>query len=183
MKRLRSIKRRYFKRCANTDDVVVKLWGFWQEQHEKSEPTEDLHLLDATPCPTRFQLQEAHFCGWGLPSRKPRKLKSLKECEICLAKNKQKIQKVAIAKAGLEVPRNIVGKGLIDKTKNLKAFAQSLADGKYRRYCLILTKSLKLFDLPCVVNSDGFKQPYDCRHKDCQAQIEMYVRAYYLDTL
>jgi ribosome-binding protein aMBF1 (putative translation factor) len=85
-------------------------------------------------CPARFRLNEAFFCGWGLPRRKPRKNKSLKECEICLAKNKQKPQKVANQKAGLDVPKNVVGKGLAKKTETIRAYAQSLAEGKYKRY-------------------------------------------------
>jgi hypothetical protein len=179
LKRLQAIKRRHMKNCSNVYEVVIRLWQFYQEQHER-RPTQDLHLTESTMCPARFQLNEAFFCGWGLPRRKSRKIKSLKECEICLAKNKQKIQKVAIQKAGLKVPENMVGKGLTKKTENIKAYAQSLAEGKYKRYCPIVGKSLKLFELPCVVNSNSFKEPFNCKHGDCEAQIKLYVKAYYL---
>jgi len=183
LKMLTNIKRRYLKRCNNVAEVVEKLWASYQEQHERSEPTEDLNLLEITACPTRFNLGASYFCAWNLPNRKPRKLKSLKECEICLAKNKKKIRKVALEKAGIDL-RNVIGRGQEEKFERLKRYAQKLAEGTYKKHCELVGKGLKLFDLPCVVRTNNFEKPFNCpKNPDCEALIKQYVKVLYFETI
>jgi hypothetical protein len=182
LKRLQRIKQRYLPRCSNVAEVVEKLFAYWKEEHQKQEPTRDTNLLESTACPCRFKNEGSYFCGYKIPNCRPRKLLSIKECQICLVKNKKKIQRITMEKIGLTVA-GVKGSSQDEKLQKLKLHAEQLAEGHYQQHCSLTHQAHKLFDLPCVKETNNFERPFNCKNVDCEERIRNYVKALYLGTI
>lgn len=175
-KRLTAIRKRYYPNDKGNDKTFERIWRELQELKSRAEPTVDLDLLPKVDCTTRFEKTGTYYCC----RKPPRKVKldSLKICKICIEekeKIKEKPPQSVIQKADVVLTK-ITGQSQEAETIYRTMYDKKLASGAYTRNCQIVKKNLKLFDLPCVVNSNKFNEKFGCRFTACEAEIMRIVK-------
>jgi len=180
LKRLRNIKSRHLRKAKNVAEVVETMWGYWQKQHRKGEPTTDLNLLQSTACPTRYEHKGVYKCAKYAP-RTVKRLETLKICEICLSKTEEKPSVPEVQSSVVEV-KNVVGGHTTVSMQALKEHYENLMNGSVKLHCRILKGSSALFELPCMKGVQDPKNPdltIGCRYPDCEKRKKDLVRRIY----